>query len=146
MRSSAPSESPAFSQSILDKPRLFSQLGMPACQSPSKVSWTRSADFFGDGFKLVAVATRESISAQWVHTRPNGHEQTIWTLSIDQSPTGRARVLSCEGFSPPLRSVQRAAEAIRLAIFQTQAAPLVQPLGKPSSGSGAAPGPGVRSF
>lgn len=143
MRAPLSSET-ALSQSILDKPRLFSQLGMPVCHSPAKVSWTRSPDFFGDGFKLVAVATKETISAQWVHTQPNGQEKTIWTLSIDQSPTGRARVLSCEGFSPPLRSVQRAAEAIRLAIFQTQAAPQIAALAK-AGASGSSPGSG-KSF
>lgn len=115
------STSPVIESSILDKPRLFTQLGLPPCSHPTKMTWTRSADFFGDGFKLWVTATNESIDARWIHTAPNGTETTIWALSLDQTSTGRARILYSEGFSPPLRSVQRAAEAIRLSISQTQA-------------------------
>lgn len=148
-----PSDHALSSSSILDKPRLFAQLGMPACHAPARLSWTRSADFFGDGFKLIALVNRETINARWIHTSPAGIEQTIWSLTLDQSTTGRARVLSCEGFSPPLRSVQRAAEAIRLAIFQTQASPLIELspkggllIGSPLSAANVASGKGARAF
>lgn len=117
---------PEIFPDVLRKPRLLNQLGLPARSSPFEARWERSPDFFDDHFLLRARVQAQSIVFEWQH-RPAGSVPLppIWTLHIGLSPSGRARVTHCEGFSPPIQTLMRAADAIRDAIAHAQVNPTI---------------------